>query len=81
MTRKKGDLMMGDAPPVGWPLKGAPESPSQSRWGGRFVRSCVKGNMVPVLPAAVMVGVYAGNETRLATATRALRLVNDEIIS
>jgi hypothetical protein len=32
-------IKMGDTPSVGWLLKGVPDDPSQSGWGGRFVRA------------------------------------------
>jgi hypothetical protein len=38
-VRKKDDVKMGDTPSVGWVLKGNPDDPSQSGWGGRFVRA------------------------------------------
>ncbi len=36
---KKDDIKMGDTPSVGWLLKGTPDDPSQSGWGGQFVRA------------------------------------------
>jgi hypothetical protein len=36
---KKGDIKMGDTPSVGWLLCGNPADPTQSGWGGRFVRA------------------------------------------
>ena len=38
-TQLGGEIKMGDTPSVGWLLKGAPDDPSQSGWGGRFVRA------------------------------------------
>lgn len=37
-THLKGTIKMGDSPSVGWLLRGMPDDPSQSGWGGRFVR-------------------------------------------
>lgn len=36
---KMADIKMGDTPSVGWLLKNTPDDPSQSGWGGRFVRA------------------------------------------
>ncbi|MGA4644310.1 nucleoside hydrolase-like domain-containing protein [Limisphaera sp. 4302-co] len=37
--RKLPTLKMGDAPSVGWLLRGNPEEPWRPGWGGRFVRA------------------------------------------
>jgi len=36
---KKGDIKMGDTPSLGWLLNGTPHDPSQSGWGGSYVRA------------------------------------------
>ncbi len=38
-TQLEGTIKMGDTPSVAWLLKGTPDDPSQSSWGGRFVRA------------------------------------------
>lgn len=38
-SQLKGTIKMGDTPSVAWLLKGTPSDPSQSGWGGRFVRA------------------------------------------
>ncbi|NGO38195.1 DUF1593 domain-containing protein [Limisphaera ngatamarikiensis] len=38
-AEKLSQLKMGDAPSVGWLLRGCPAEPGQSGWGGRFVRA------------------------------------------
>ena len=34
-----GTIKMGDTPSVGWLLKGTPDNPESSGWGGQFVRA------------------------------------------
>ena len=36
---KKSVVKMGDTPSVGWVLKGTPDDPTQSGWGGSYVRA------------------------------------------
>ena len=36
---RKGEIKMGDTPSVGWLLKGSPEDPDRSGWGGSYVRA------------------------------------------
>lgn len=38
-TQLDGTLKMGDSPAVGWLLKGQPDDPTSSGWGGSFVRA------------------------------------------
>ena len=38
-TQLGGTIKMGDTPSVAWLLKGTPEDPSKSGWGGQFVRA------------------------------------------
>lgn len=37
-THLKGTIKMGDTPSVAWLLHGTPSNPTQSGWGGQFVR-------------------------------------------
>lgn len=36
---KMNSIKMGDTPSVGWLLNGTPDDPSQSGWGGQFIRA------------------------------------------
>ena len=45
-TRLGGTLKMGDSPSVGYLLHGTPEDPSQSGWGGHFVRAWERPHVV-----------------------------------
>lgn len=45
-TQLGGTLKMGDSPSIGYLLHGTPEDPSQTSWGGRFVRAWERPHVV-----------------------------------
>ncbi len=45
-TQLQGVIKMGDTPSVGWLLRGTPTDPTQSGWGGQFVRAWERPHVV-----------------------------------